>query len=451
MAAVTPIETKPAPSLPKAFLAGMLAAALALTGGSQAQEQAPGAAEAALAGFRALYRRPDGVPFPEANPPTPAKLALGKKLFSDPALSVNGTIACTSCHDPALGFTDSVPIGRGVAKKPLVRHTPHLWNLAWGAAFFWDGRARTLEEQVRGPIEDPLEMGESLPRLARKLSRDRSYRKAFAAAFPEHSQIGPDQIAAALATHVRSLVSPKTRFDAWAEGYEAALNAEEKAGFALFNGRAGCSNCHSGWAFTDRAFHDIGLPGNDLGRGKVIGLPAADHAFQTPSLRELAWTAPYMHDGSLATLDAVLDHYDHGVVQRPSLSPDLKRVTLTEPERAVLLAFLATLSSENPPVPAPLVAVGPAAAPAAREGTVISQRDKLFQPSAVRVHAGQSLTIVNDDVRTHNVRLDTGPRPFNSGAQEPGQSVTLPFARPGRYELYCGIHPAMRLDVSVER
>ena len=444
------IETKPAPSLPKAFLAGMLAAAIALTGGSQAQEQAP-MSEAALAALRVLYRRPDGVPFPEANPPMPAKLALGKRLFADPALSVNGTVSCTSCHDPALGFADGVPIGRGVAKKPLVRHTPHLWNLAWGAAYFWDGRARTLEEQVRGPIENPLEMGESLPHLAGKLGRDRSYRKAFAEAFPEHPQIGPDQIAAALATHVRSLVSPKTRFDAWAEGDEAALTTEEKAGFALFNGKAGCSNCHSGWAFTDRAFHDIGLPGSDLGRGKVIGLPAADHAFQTPSLRELAWTAPYMHDGSLATLDAVLDHYDHGVIRRPSLSPDLKRVILTEPERAALLAFLSSLSSENSPVPATLVAVGPAAAPAAREGTVISQKDKLFQPSAVRVHAGQSLTIVNDDVRTHNVRLDTGPQKFNSGAQEPGQSVTLPFARPGRYQLYCGIHPAMRLDVSVER
>ncbi|MGE7468308.1 cytochrome c peroxidase [Bosea sp. NPDC003192] len=451
MAAASPVEVNPAPSLPKAFLAGMLAAAIALIGGSQAQEPAPGAGEGALAALRTLYRRPDGVPFPEANPPTPAKLALGKRLFSDPALSLNGAVACTTCHDPALGFTDGVPIGRGVAGKPLVRHTPHLWNLAWGAAFFWDGRARTLEEQVRGPIEDPLEMGENLSRLASKLARDRSYRKAFAEAFPEHPRIGSEQIAAALATHVRSLVSPKTRFDAWADGNEAALNAEEKAGFALFNGKAGCSNCHSGWAFTDRAFHDIGLASSDLGRGKVIDLPAADHAFQTPSLRELAWTAPYMHDGSLATLDAVLDHYDHGVVRRPSLSPDLKRVTLTEPERAALLAFLASLSSENPPVPAPLVAAGPAAAPAAREGTVISQKDKLFRPSAVRVHVGQRLTIVNDDVRTHNVRLDTGPQKFNSGAQEPGQSVTLPFARPGRYELYCGIHPAMRLDVSVER
>ncbi len=263
--------------------------------------------------------------------------------------------------------------------------------------------------------------------------------------------MAPDQIAAALAIHIRSLVSPKTRFDAWAEGDDAALNAAEKAGFALFNGKASCSNCHSGWAFTDRAFHDIGLPGSDLGRGKVIGLPAADHAFQTPLLRELSWTAPYMHDGSLATLDVVLDHYEHGVVRCPSLSPDLKRVTLTEPKRAALLAFLATLSSENPPVPAPLVAVGSPALPAAREGTVISQKDKLFQPSAVRVRAGESLTIVNDDVRTHNVRLDTGPRPFNSGAQEPGQSVTVPFARLGQYELYCGIHPTMRLDVLVER
>ncbi len=133
------------------------------------------------------------------------------------------------------------------------------------------------------------------------------------------------------------------------------------------------------------------------------------------------------------------------------LSPDLKRVTLTEPERAALLAFLATLSSENPPVPAPLVAAGPISPPAARDSTAISQKDKLFQPSVVRIRAGQSLTILNDDVRTHNIRLDTGPRPFNSGAQEPGQSVTVPFARPGQYELYCGIHPTMRLDVSVER
>lgn len=159
-----------------------------------------------------------------------------------------------------------------------------------------------------------------------------------------------------------------------------------------------------------------------------------------------------MHDGSLPTLDAVLDHYEHGVVQRPSLSPDIKPIGLTSEERAALLAFLATLSSENPPAPvSALSAARPAALAVADLGTTISQKNKMFQPSSVRLHAGQSLTINNDDVRTHNVRLDTGPKPFNSGAQEPGQSVTIPFTRAGIYELYCGIHPTMQLSVSVER
>ncbi|MGO4666645.1 cytochrome c peroxidase [Bosea sp. 2RAB26] len=439
-------------SLLNAFLAGATTAALALIGGSQAVEPAQSATGAGLTAARASYRRPSAVPFRASNPLNPAKLELGRRLFGDPALSSNRTVSCATCHDPALGFTDGVAIGKGVALVPLARHTPHLWNLAWGAAFFWDGRARTIEEQVHGPIESPLEMAETLPHIAVKLSRRPDYRKAFASAFPGSRSIGPDQISASLATYVRSLVSPPTRFDAWVEGDETALTSEEQGGFALFTGRAGCSNCHSGWAFTDRAFHDVGLPGSDLGRGKIIDLRAADHAFQTPSLRELAWTAPYMHDGSLPTLDAVLEHYEHGVVQRPSLSPDIKPIGLTSEERAALLAFLATLSSENPPAPvSALSAARPAELAVADLGTTISQKNRMFQPSSVKLHAGQSLTINNDDVRTHNVRLDTGPKPFNSGAQEPGQSVTLPFTRAGIYELYCGIHPTMQLSVSVER
>ncbi|MGO4264018.1 cytochrome-c peroxidase, partial [Lysobacter sp. TAB13] len=141
-----------------AFLAGATTAALALIGGSQAVEPAQSATDAGLTAARASYRRPSAVPFPASNPLTPAKLELGRRLFGDPTLSSNGTVSCATCHDPALGFTDGVAIWKGVARVPLVRHTPHLWNLAWGAAFFWDGRARTIEEQVHGPIENPLEM-----------------------------------------------------------------------------------------------------------------------------------------------------------------------------------------------------------------------------------------------------------------------------------------------------
>lgn len=436
------------PSLIAAFVAGATTAALLLTGGSQAQNAPP---KADIVTLRAGFARPAGVPFPPDNPLTPAKLGLGRRLFEDKRLSVDGTVACTSCHDPALAFTDGVARGQGVAHEKLARHTPHLWNLAWGAAFFWDGRAPTIEQQLRGPIEDRREMGESLPHLAGKLGRDRAYRLAFAKAFPASPAVSETAIVQALATYVRSLVSPKTRFDAWVEGQDMALSSSELAGLRLFTGRAGCSACHSGWAFTDRAFHDIGMPGDDLGRGKVIDLRAADHAFQTPSLRELAWTAPYMHDGSLATLDAVLDHYEHGVLQRPSLSPDIRPLGLSNDERADLLAFLATLSSENPPGPAAVAAATPEAAIVARDGLLVSQKDKLFTPAAIRLHAGQSLTIANDDTRTHNVRLDLGPRPFNSGAQEPGQSVTIPFPAAGAYRLYCGIHPTMRLEVDVAR
>lgn len=438
-------------SLFGSFAGGVVAAALLLTGGSRAVEPAAGqggADPALLVGFR----RPNGVPYPADNPLTPEKLALGGRLFAEKKLSRDGTIACATCHDPALGLADGVPLGQGIAHEKLPRHTPALWNLAWGAAFFWDGRAPTIEAQLRGPIENRREMAETLPRLARKLSAEPAYRRAFATAFPGERAIRPDAITAALATYVRSLVSPRTRFDAWVDGDGAALSPQEQAGFKLFTGKAGCINCHSGWAFTDRAFHDIGLPGSDLGRGKIIDLRAADHAFQTPSLRELAWTAPYMHDGSLASLDAVLDHYEHGVVRRPSVSPDITGIALSAGERADLIAFLGTLSSDDPPKPAVLPASAlVAAAGQPPEGTRVSQKGKQFSPGRIALHAGQSLTIANDDVRTHNVRLDTGPRPFNSGAQEPGQALTLPFPVAGEYRLYCGIHPAMQLDVTVTR
>jgi len=403
----------------------------------------------ALTRLKSLYARPAGVPFPEANAYAPAKAALGKRLFEEPLLSRGGGFACATCHDPVLGFADAQPLGRGVAGTALPRHTPSLWNLAWAPALFWDGHASSLEEQAKGPIENPIEMAQPLPSAVSRIAAVPDYRRAFAAAFPANPVVDEANLLAAIATFERTLVSPETRFDRWIAGEPDALNAAERRGFLLFNGKAGCAACHEGWAFTDHAFHDIGLPGDDRGRGAAIGLPEALHAFKTPTLRELGRTAPYTHDGRFATLEQVLDHYEHGIIDRPTLSPDLRRATLTPEERQDLLAFLATLTAETA-TPAPLVVAPPPPVETVVATDRVAQKHKRFTPGHVRIAGGTTVRIVNDDTRTHNVRI-TDPRlAFDSGAQSPGDTVvTAPFAEPGRYQVFCGIHPTMRLTVDV--
>jgi cytochrome c peroxidase len=406
-----------------------------------------------LAALKARFERPRFVPHPADNPPSPEKIVLGQHLFEDKALSATGTIACASCHDPRLAFADGEPTGKGVTGKRLARHTPSLWNAAFSPLLFWDGRAASLEDQVRFPVEHADEMGSSLEAAAQRLAKDASYRAAFAMAFPESPAISPLTVAHALAAYERTLVSPPTRFDAWVAGKADALTESEVRGFRLFTGRARCISCHVGFDFTDHNFYDIGLPGTDRGRGKEIGLPAADHAFKTPTLRELAWTAPYMHDGSLATLEEVVRHYEKGGVARPTRSKDLPRgLRLTDAERADLVAFLESLSGETPPHPStePWVGGGrPPTPPPPEDASVVSQVNKTFTPGRVRLKAGQSLTVLNDDTRTHNVRIFHPRLDFNSGAQEPKESVAIPFPEVGTFEAFCGIHPSMRLTVEV--
>src|SRR6185295_5662922 len=287
-----------------------------------------------------------------SNPYSEAKRALGERLFHDKRLSADGTVACATCHVRTKGFSDGRVTAIGVPGRPLARHAPTLWNLAWAGPVFWDGRARSLEEQVAGPIITPDEMAQPMAPLIARLASDKNYARAFAKAFPENPRVTEDNLKKAIATFERTLVSPPTRFDRWIAGDGAVLSAREADGFRLFAGKAGCANCHSGWAFTDHAFHDIGLPSEDRGRGAVLRLPAVEHAFKTPSLRETGRSAPYMHDGSLATLAAVVRHYAGGIVERPTLSPDLRRgLTLSEDERAALVAFLGTLTSEGDPRP----------------------------------------------------------------------------------------------------
>jgi cytochrome c peroxidase len=407
-----------------------------------------------IAALKAKFARPVFVPRPADNPPSPARVALGKRLFEDKELSSTGTVACASCHDPKLSFSDGEPRGKGITGKRLVRHTPSLWNVAFSPLLFWDGRAASLEGQVRFPVEHPDEMGDTLDNAVHRFVRHESYERDFATAFPDDPKISARNIARALASYERTLISPPTRFDRWVAGDAGALSPAEINGLKVFAGKGRCISCHRGFAFTDHNFYDIGLPGTDTGRGKEIHLRAADYAFKTPTLRELAWTAPYMHDGSRATLEDVITHYEQGGMQRATRSRDLPRnLKLTEQERADLIAFLETLSSEAPPQPSTEAWVGsgqPAPPPPPKDTTVVSQANKLFAPDRVRLGVGQALTILNDDTRTHNVRIFHPKLDFNSGAQEPKDSVTIRFPAPGTFEAFCGIHPSMRLSIDVE-
>jgi len=406
-----------------------------------------------LAARKAAFRRPPAVPFPADNPFSEKKRALGEALFHDKRLSIDGSLACVSCHERGKGFADGKNQGRGVPGRPLKRHTPTLWNLAWASPVFWDGRARSLEEQVAGPIESPDEMAMPLGVLLPRLAGDAATARAFADAFPEAPRVDATNLAKAIATYERTFVSPDTRFDRWIAGDAQALTRSEIAGFALFTGKAGCVKCHSGFAFTDYAFHDIGLPGDDRGRGAVLRLETAEHAFKTPGLRELGRSAPYMHDGSLATLDDVVRHYVSGVVERPTLSKDLTRgLALSDAERADLIAFLRTLTSEGePPLPDKIVPVKSGPTAPAQQVSTVSQDDKAFHPTHVSLPRGGRLWIVNNDTRTHNVRVFDPALDFDSGAQEPGETVEIAFPATGTFLVFCGIHPKMELYVDVSR
>jgi len=403
-----------------------------------------GIAEPDLAALKARFRRPPAVPFPADNAYGEAKARLGRTLFFDPRLSGGGTLACAGCHDPAKGWSDARKTARGERGQELQRRTPALWNLAWAEKLFWDGRADSLEHQALMPIDNPDEMDRRPDDLAAWLNADADYRAAFAAAFPAAARLGKREIAQALATYVRTLVSPPTAFDRWIEGDATAISSAARRGFLLFTGNANCAACHTGWNFTDQAFHDIGLPpaperpggdpvGGDRGRGAILNLPAVYFAFKTPGLRDLANRAPYMHDGAVATLAAVIAHYESGIVARPSLSRDMKAIALGESERAELLAFLETLSTPGPADTAPPVRAAAAAPPLgpAAETRIVAQRDKAFLPAHVRVaRTAATLFVRNDDTRTHNVRVHDPSSPSTAARRSRAKPCGSRFPRP---------------------
>ena len=280
-----------------------------------------------------------------ANPLTPEKVALGRQLFFDPLLSADRSIACASCHQPARAFGDSVAFSPGVFGRAAARHTPSILNRAYGTAFFWDGRAGSLEETVLQPIQNPLEMDLTLGQLLARLRRDVRYREQFSAIFDDG--ITERNLAHALASYVRSLRSGNSPFDRFVMGDRAAFSAEAEAGYRLFGGKANCAACHDGANFTDEQFHNTGVAfGDDLGRFAVTAWDEDLGAFKTPSLRNVALTVPYMHDGSIATLEAVVDLYDRGGGQNPHLDPEIRPLNLTAEEKRNLIAFLRSLTGD---------------------------------------------------------------------------------------------------------
>ncbi len=306
------------------------------------------------ASWQEKYRRPAEIPFPEANPYSEAKSKLGRMLFFDPILSGSRSRSCASCHNPGLSWADGLPRAIGEKQASLPVRTPTLLNVAWVQQFGWDGHFRNLEAVAFGPISSPKNMNMPEKDLIARLAAVPGYVNAFHAAYGDGA-ITRQKVEFALATFERSIVSNEAPFDSWIKGDQHAISDQAKRGFDLFNGKANCAACHSGWALTDGSFHDIGVAkDNDLGRGKLFpNSVKLRHAFKTPTLRDVARRAPYMHDGSVATLDAVIDLYDRGGIERPSRADEIKPLGLTKSEKTELVAFLHTLTGKHEPVSYP--------------------------------------------------------------------------------------------------
>lgn len=323
--------------------------------GSWALPPAAPAAASDLDALKAQYRRPAEIPFPASNPYTPEKAALGKALFFDPRLSGAQNMTCASCHNPSFGWEVPVKTAVGAQNAHLTRQAPTVLDTAWIGPFFWDGRARTAEDQAKGPIEAEVEMNLPLPEAVKRLQAIPGYRSWFDRAFPGQG-VTPDTIAQAIATYERTVVSSYAPFDAWVDGDEKAISAEAKRGFALFNGKARCAECHGNWNFTDSKFHDIGTTSSDVGRAAVDKRdPLARYAFKTPSLRDIAQRAPYMHDGEWPTLETVMLHYVAGGIERPSRSPKMGPVALGPQEIDDIIAFLRSLTGSRQSVSLPVL------------------------------------------------------------------------------------------------
>ena len=263
------------------------------------------------------------MPTPESNRLTKEKVALGRRLFFDKRLSRDGTVACATCHAPKRAFSDGRAVARGVGGVEGTRNSPAIVNRGYGSLFFWDGRAKTLEQQVLEPILNQKELALTQPELERRTGLEAA------------------QVRSALASYVRTIRSGDSRFDRYSAGKTGALSDLEKAGMAVFRGKGNCWVCHIGPNFTDERFHNTGVAWRD---GRLLDEGAGKGDFKTPTLREVARTAPYMHDGSVATLKDVIEFYDGGGRPNAHLDEQIRPLRLSTQEKKALGAFLLSLT-----------------------------------------------------------------------------------------------------------
>ena len=295
-------------------------------------------------------------------PPTPERVRLGRWLFYDTRLSADGRIACSTCHRPEHAFSEPTAHSTGIGAQEGGRKAPPIVNLAWTLYphFFWDGRAASLEEQALGPIANPIEMGNTHQAMIATLVKIKGYAPYFAEAFGSE-EITQDRVAHAIADYERTLLSGNSPWDRWRVNKDdAAVSAQVKQGHELFFGKAGCNQCHLGDSLTDSNFHNIGIGWNaktrtfkDEGRSVISKNPDHRGAFKTPGLRDVALHAPYMHDGSMATLLETVQHYTKGGHANPNLDPKIQKLALTPADEQALVAFMEALTGESPRQSAP--------------------------------------------------------------------------------------------------
>ncbi len=289
-------------------------------------------------------------------PPTPERVRLGRWLFYDTRLSQDNTISCATCHRPENAFSEPTPVSTGIDGQKGGRKSPPAFNLAWTLYpnFFWDGRAGSLEEQALGPIENPIEMGHTIDGMLGTLSGIEGYGKYFEEAFGS-PEITGERVAKAIADYERTRMSGNSSWDRFKVGrQEDAVSDQVKLGDELFFGKAGCNQCHLGQNLTDSRFHNLGVGWDpetesfaDEGRYVVTKEDKDLGAFKTPSVREVTKRAPYMHDGSVATLREVLELYNDGGHPNPHLDPKIEPLNLTDEEIDALVAFMEALEGEG--------------------------------------------------------------------------------------------------------
>jgi cytochrome c peroxidase len=309
----------------------------------------PAMPEVALDGPFAL-ELPPGFPFPPTPPDNPlsdAAVRLGKALFFDTRLSRDGTVSCASCHHPGRAFSDTLPLSIGVDGGVGMRNAPPLLNLAYHPALFRDGGVPTLEQQVIAPVHDPMEMDHDIHVAAAALRDEEPYQSLSRLAYDR--DLDAFVLTRALAAYERTLISGWSRWDRWMQGDPSALTPAEVNGWNLFN-ELGCGDCHNGFDLSDHQYHNVGLylEYADPGRERISQDAADLGKFKTPTLRNIALTAPYMHDGSLPTLEAVIAHFASGGQPHSNRSPAVTGFILDAQQQADLIAFLHALTDERP-------------------------------------------------------------------------------------------------------